>query len=88
MNWTLEVVVVPVSDVDRDKAFSAEQLGFKRRPRHKISERSRIVQLTPGLPDAHTIASPQSSVSRAKRAAMEASGDDCSGSRARGVRVG
>ena len=28
MNWTLEVVVVPVSDVDRAKAFYAEQLGF------------------------------------------------------------
>ena len=29
MNWTLEVVVVPVSDVDRSKAFYADQLGFK-----------------------------------------------------------
>jgi catechol 2,3-dioxygenase-like lactoylglutathione lyase family enzyme len=28
MNWTLEVVVVPVSDVDRAKAFYAQQLGF------------------------------------------------------------
>ena len=28
MNWTLEVVVVPVSDVDRAKAFYAERLGF------------------------------------------------------------
>ena len=28
MNWTLEVVVVPVSDVDRAKSFYAEKLGF------------------------------------------------------------
>jgi catechol 2,3-dioxygenase-like lactoylglutathione lyase family enzyme len=28
MNWTLEVVAVPVSDVDRAKAFYAEKLGF------------------------------------------------------------
>jgi catechol 2,3-dioxygenase-like lactoylglutathione lyase family enzyme len=28
MNWTLEVVVVPVSDVDRAKAFYSERLGF------------------------------------------------------------
>ena len=28
MNWTLEVVVVPVSDVDRAKAFYTDQVGF------------------------------------------------------------
>jgi catechol 2,3-dioxygenase-like lactoylglutathione lyase family enzyme len=28
MNWALEVVVIPVSDVDRAKAVYAEQLGF------------------------------------------------------------
>jgi catechol 2,3-dioxygenase-like lactoylglutathione lyase family enzyme len=28
MNWTLEVVLVPVSDVDRAKTFYADQLGF------------------------------------------------------------
>ena len=28
MNWTLEVVIVPVADVDRAKAFYAEKLGF------------------------------------------------------------
>jgi catechol 2,3-dioxygenase-like lactoylglutathione lyase family enzyme len=47
MNWTLEVVVVPVSDVDRGKAFNAEQLGFNVDHDTNISERSRIVQLTP-----------------------------------------
>ncbi len=29
MNWTLEVVCIPVTDVDRAKAFYAEQLGFR-----------------------------------------------------------
>jgi hypothetical protein len=28
MNWTLEVVVIPISDVDRAKAFNSERLGF------------------------------------------------------------
>jgi catechol 2,3-dioxygenase-like lactoylglutathione lyase family enzyme len=50
MNWTLEVVVVPVSDVDRAKAFYAEQLGFSvdhDTKDAKITEGKRIVQLTP-----------------------------------------
>src|SRR6188472_927603 len=50
LHWTLEVVVVPVSDVDRAKAFYAEQLGFN--VDHdvkdaKITGGKRIVQLTP-----------------------------------------
>ena len=47
MNWTLEVVVVPVSDVDRAKAFYSEQLGFHVDHDTRISEGNRIVQLTP-----------------------------------------
>jgi catechol 2,3-dioxygenase-like lactoylglutathione lyase family enzyme len=47
MNWTLEVVVVPVSDVDRAKAFYAERLGFHVDHDTKVSEGNRIVQLTP-----------------------------------------
>ena len=47
MNWTLEVVVVPVSDVDRAKAFYADQLGFNVDHDTKISEGNRVVQLTP-----------------------------------------
>ena len=47
MDWTLEVVVVPVSDVDRAKAFYAEQLGFHVDHDTQISEGNRIVQLTP-----------------------------------------
>jgi len=47
VNWTLEVVVVPVSDVDRAKSFYAEQLGFNVDHDTKVSEGNRIVQLTP-----------------------------------------
>ena len=47
MNWTLEVVVVPVSDVDMAKAFYAERLGFEVDHDTKISEGNRVVQLTP-----------------------------------------
>jgi catechol 2,3-dioxygenase-like lactoylglutathione lyase family enzyme len=47
MNWTLEVVVVPVSDVDRAKAFYAEQLGFNVDHDTRISDEGRVIQLTP-----------------------------------------
>jgi catechol 2,3-dioxygenase-like lactoylglutathione lyase family enzyme len=47
MNWTLEVVVVPVADVDRAKEFYSEQLGFNVDHDSKFSEEMRVVQLTP-----------------------------------------
>ena len=47
MNWTLEVVIVPVSDVDRAKAFYADRLGFVVDHDTTISPEIRIVQLTP-----------------------------------------
>ena len=47
MDWKLEVVVVPVSDVDRAKHFYAEQVGFVVDVDHRPSERVRVVQLTP-----------------------------------------
>jgi catechol 2,3-dioxygenase-like lactoylglutathione lyase family enzyme len=48
MNWTLEVVTVPVSDVDRAKAFYAEQLGFTvDHDTTTVSGDVRFVQLTP-----------------------------------------
>ena len=47
MNWTLEVVVVPVSDVDRAKAFYSDRLGFGVDHDTEVSEGNRIVQLTP-----------------------------------------
>jgi catechol 2,3-dioxygenase-like lactoylglutathione lyase family enzyme len=47
MNWTLEVVVVPVSDVDRAKAFYADQLGFNVDHDTTVGDGARVVQLTP-----------------------------------------
>jgi catechol 2,3-dioxygenase-like lactoylglutathione lyase family enzyme len=47
MNWTLEVVMVPVSDVDRAKAFYADRLGFRVDHDTKVGEGNRVVQLTP-----------------------------------------
>jgi catechol 2,3-dioxygenase-like lactoylglutathione lyase family enzyme len=47
MDYRLEVVVVPVSDVDRAKAFYAEQLGFDVDHDTQIDEERRVVQLTP-----------------------------------------
>ena len=47
MNWTLEVVIVPVSDIDRAKAFYADRLGFVVDHDTRIDDDTRIVQLTP-----------------------------------------
>ncbi|TMD94965.1 MAG: VOC family protein [Chloroflexi bacterium] len=47
MDWKLELVVVPVSDVDRAKAFYIEQAGFGLDVDHSAGEDFRIVQLTP-----------------------------------------
>lgn len=47
MNWTLEVVIVPVTDLDRAKKFYAEQLGFVVDHDTVISDEARIIQLTP-----------------------------------------
>ena len=47
MNWTLEVVVVPVWDVDRAKAFYADRLGFRVDHDTIVGEGMRLVQLTP-----------------------------------------
>jgi catechol 2,3-dioxygenase-like lactoylglutathione lyase family enzyme len=47
VNWTLEVVVVPVTDIDRAKAFYADQLGFHLDHDTVINDQVRVVQLTP-----------------------------------------
>jgi catechol 2,3-dioxygenase-like lactoylglutathione lyase family enzyme len=47
MNWTLEVVVVPVTDIDRSKRFYSEGLGFHVDHDTTINNHVRIVQLTP-----------------------------------------
>jgi len=47
MNYTLELVCVPVRDVDRAKAFYADQLGFQVDHDTTVSADFRVVQLTP-----------------------------------------
>jgi catechol 2,3-dioxygenase-like lactoylglutathione lyase family enzyme len=47
MQMKLEVVHVPVSDVDRAKAFYTEKIGFNADHDHQINEELRFVQLTP-----------------------------------------
>jgi catechol 2,3-dioxygenase-like lactoylglutathione lyase family enzyme len=47
MDWKLELVAVPVSDVDRAKAFYAEQVGFVVDHDHQVNDDLRFVQLTP-----------------------------------------
>jgi predicted enzyme related to lactoylglutathione lyase len=47
MDWTLEVVVLPVSDVDRAKVFYSEQVGFHVDVDRRMSPMMRVVQLTP-----------------------------------------
>ncbi len=47
MDWKLELVAIPVSDVDRAKAFYAEKAGFVADHDHRVSDDIRFVQLTP-----------------------------------------
>jgi predicted enzyme related to lactoylglutathione lyase len=47
VEWRLELVQVPVSDVDRAKAFYAERVGFNADHDHQVSDEIRFVQLTP-----------------------------------------
>jgi predicted enzyme related to lactoylglutathione lyase len=47
VDWKLELVQVPVSDVDRAKAFYTEQVGFNADHDHQVSDELRFVQLTP-----------------------------------------
>jgi predicted enzyme related to lactoylglutathione lyase len=47
MDWKLELVAVPVTDVDRAKAFYVDQVGFNADHDHQVSDELRFVQLTP-----------------------------------------
>jgi catechol 2,3-dioxygenase-like lactoylglutathione lyase family enzyme len=47
MDWKLELVAIPVSDVDRAKAFYTEKVGFNADHDHRVSDSLRFVQLTP-----------------------------------------
>jgi predicted enzyme related to lactoylglutathione lyase len=47
MDWKLELVAVPVADVDRAKSFYTEQAGFVADHDHQVGDDIRFVQLTP-----------------------------------------
>jgi catechol 2,3-dioxygenase-like lactoylglutathione lyase family enzyme len=47
MDWKLEVVVVPVTDIDRAKGFYLDKLGFKLDADIQPSENLRVVHMTP-----------------------------------------
>jgi catechol 2,3-dioxygenase-like lactoylglutathione lyase family enzyme len=47
MDWKLELVLVPVSDVDRAKAFYTEKTGFNLDVDHRAGDEFRVVQMTP-----------------------------------------
>ena len=47
MDWKLELVAIPVSDVDRAKAFYTEKIGFNADHDHRVNAELRFVQLTP-----------------------------------------
>ena len=47
MDWKLELVPIPVSDVERSKRFYSEQVGFAVDHDTRVGEDVRIVQLTP-----------------------------------------
>jgi catechol 2,3-dioxygenase-like lactoylglutathione lyase family enzyme len=47
MDWKIELVAIPVSDVERAKRFYTEQAGFNADHDHQISDALRFVQLTP-----------------------------------------
>jgi catechol 2,3-dioxygenase-like lactoylglutathione lyase family enzyme len=47
VDFRLELIQVPVSDVDRAKAFYTDQAGFRADHDHQVSDELRFVQLTP-----------------------------------------
>src|SRR5215216_1049309 len=47
MDWKLELVAIPVTDVDVAKAFYTEKVGFNADHDHTVSDEVRFVQLTP-----------------------------------------
>ncbi|MDQ7993543.1 MAG: glyoxalase superfamily protein [Propionicimonas sp.] len=47
MDWKIELLAVPVTDVDRAKAFYVDQVGFNADHDHRVDDTLRFVQLTP-----------------------------------------
>ena len=93
MDYKLELVAVPVSDVDRAKPFYVEQVGFNADHDHRVNENMRFVQLTPpgsacSIASARASPTPRPAASRASSwwcSDIEAAKAELSG---RGVEVG
>lgn len=47
MDWKIELIAIPVTEVDRAKAFYVDQVGFNADHDHVVSDEIRFVQLTP-----------------------------------------
>jgi catechol 2,3-dioxygenase-like lactoylglutathione lyase family enzyme len=47
MDWKIELIAIPVSDVDRAKSFYVDKAGFNADHDHTVSDELRFVQLTP-----------------------------------------
>ena len=47
MDWKIELIAIPVSDVDRAKSFYVEKAGFNADQDHQVNDQLRFVQLTP-----------------------------------------
>jgi catechol 2,3-dioxygenase-like lactoylglutathione lyase family enzyme len=92
MDMKLELVAVPVSDVDRAKAFYVDQVGFNADHDHTVSDEIRFVQLTPpGSACSITIGKGVTSAAPGSVEGLQLVVDDADGARAelagRGVEV-
>ncbi len=92
MDWRLELVQVPVSDVDRAKAFY-EQAGFVAEHDFQVSDEIRFVQLTPpGSPTSIAIGTGLSEMAPGSVEGLQIVVDDVEAARAelseRGIAVG
>jgi predicted enzyme related to lactoylglutathione lyase len=47
MDWKIELITLPVTDVDRAKSFYVDQVGFNADHDHRVDDELRFVQLTP-----------------------------------------
>ena len=83
MNFKLELVNVPVSDVDRAKAFYADKVGFHLDHDHIVDDEIRFVQLTPpGSACSIAIGTGLSEAEPGSVAGMQLVVDDIEGARA------
>jgi predicted enzyme related to lactoylglutathione lyase len=91
MDFKLELVLVPVSDVDRAKAFYVDQVGFNADHDHRVSDELRFVQLTPPGSACSIAIGPPSGMAPGSVEGLQVVVDDAEAARAelagRGVEV-